>query len=355
MEQKVTIYKGLKVLLFYCFTFLPLYAQYTTSDDIIYKGDRDERCIDMMGVPLEGPDSVFVPALKSIGLEQFTPEEPDPSDYYFRGEFYGIKANFVVSTDEKTGLLSTVLITSGPYRTFALYDRNYLYFLLKLQRHFGNFDAKGDGSLHLMLDKGYVKISNTLHEDKSRTIHVFYLNTTPYYKDAMSQGLKGNVQEIITENPVFEGQVEHFDPNGKNSTTDIIDREYNATGYLVKAAMLEPSGKKSVLNYEYDEDGNLKRRTLTNVTEQVRSVNEYTYNDDGEIKTQSQKVFDKTNECVLSINMKNDYTDHDDEGNWTKNELKLMYWEKGRQAQNMNVTQTRTISYWKRSEEGEKE
>lgn len=328
------------------FSLFTVYAQYATSDDILYKGDLDERCIDMMGVPLEGPDSVFIPALKSIGLEQYAPEDPDPGDYYFRGEFYGIKANFVVSTDEKTGLLSTVLVTSGPYRTFALYDRNYRYFLLKLQRHFGNFDAKGDGSLHLMMDKGYVKISNILHEDKSRTINVFYLNTTPYYKDAMSQGLKGSVQEIITENPVFEGQMEHFDQNGKNSTTDIIDREYNATGYLVKAAMLEPSGKKSELKYEYDEEGNLRRRTLTNVAEQVKSVNEYTYNDDGEIKTQSQKVFDKTNECILSINMKNDYTDHDDEGNWTKNEVKLMYWEKGRQARNMNVVQTRTISYW---------
>ena len=285
------------------FSLFTVYAQYTTTDDIIYKGDLDERCIDLMGVPLEGPESVFVPALKSIGLEQFTPEDPDPGDYYFRGEFYGIKSNFVVSTDEKTGLLSTVLVTSGPYRTFALYDRNYRYFLLKLQRHFGNFDAKGDGSLHLMMDKGYVKISNILHEDKSRTINVFYLNTTPYYKDAMSQG-------------------------------------------LVKAAMLEPSGKKSELKYEYDEEGNLRRRTLINITEQVRSVNEYTYNDDGEIKTQSQKVFDKTNECILSINMKNDYTDHDDEGNWTKNEVKLMYWEKGRQARNMNVVQTRTISYW---------
>ena len=328
------------------FSLFTVYAQYATSDDILYKGDLDERCIDMMGVPLEGPDSVFIPALKSIGLEPYAPLYPDPGDYYFRGNFYGIRSNFVVSTDEKTGLLSTVLVTSGPYRTFALYDRNYRYFLLKLQRHFGNFDAKGDGSLHLMMDKGYVKISNILHEDKSRTINVFYLNTTPYYKDAMSQGLKGNVQEIITENPVFEAQMEHFDQNGKNSTTDIIDREYNATGYLVKAAMLEPSGKKSELKYEYDDEGNLRRRTLTNVAEQVKSVNEYTYNDDGEIKTQSQKVFDKTNECILSINMKNDYTDHDDEGNWTKNEVKLMYWEKGRQARNMNVVQTRTISYW---------
>ena len=340
--------KRLLAILFtiHCSLFTVVYAQYATSDDILYKGDLDERCIDMMGVPLEGPDSVFIPALKSIGLEQYAPEDPDPGDYYFRGNFYGIRSNFVVSTDEKTGLLSTVLVTSGPYRTFALYDRNYRYFLLKLQRHFGNFDAKGDGSLHLMMDKGYVKISNILHEDKSRTINVVYLNTTPDYVDAMSLGLNGRVLEFITENPVFEAQMEHFDQNGKNSTTDIIDREYNATGYLVKAAMLEPSGKKSELKYEYDDEGNLRRRTLTNVAEQVKSVNEYTYNDDGEIKTQSQKVFDKTNECILSINMKNDYTDHDDEGNWTKNEVKLMYWEKGRQAQNMNVVQTRTISYW---------
>ena len=338
--------KRFLTIIFSILCVLGVFAQYTTSDDIIYKGALDERCIDLMGVPLEGPDSVFIPALKSIGMEQYSPEDSDPGDYYFRGEFYGIKTNFVVSTDEKSGLLSTVLVTSGPYRTFALFDRNYRYFLLKLQRHFGNFDAKGDGSLHLMMDKGYVKISNILHEDKSRTINVFYLNTTPYYKDAMSLGLKGNVQEIITENPVFEGQMEHFDQNGKNSITDIIDREYNATGYLVKAAMLEPSGQKSELKYEYDEEGNLRRRTLRNVSEQVRSVNEYTYNDDGEIKTQSQKVFDKNNECVLSINMKNNYTDHDDEGNWTRNEVKLMYWEKGRQARNMNVVQTRTISYW---------
>ena len=51
-------------------------------------------------------------------------------------------------------------------------------------------------------------------------------------------------------------------------------------------------------------------------------------------------------ECIVSITMKNNYTAHDDEGNWTTNELKLMYWEKDRQPQNMTVTQTRTISYW---------
>ena len=88
--------KRLLTILFTIHCVLAAFAQYTTSDDVIYKGKFDERCIDLMGVPLEGPDSAFVPALKSIGLEQFTPEDPDPGDYYFRGEFYGIRANFVV-------------------------------------------------------------------------------------------------------------------------------------------------------------------------------------------------------------------------------------------------------------------
>ena len=324
-----------------------LTAQIVMKEQPAYKGPDDAHCIDLMGVPLEGPDSIFIPALQQAGFERIASSEDDePDTYYFRGDYYGIKSNLTVNLDEKSKLLSSVLVTSGPYRTFALYDRNYKYFLLKLQRQYGNFDAKGDGSLHTMTNIGYIKISNTLHADKSRTIQVFYLNTTPYYKDALSLGLKGNVQEIITENPVIESQVEHFDRLGKNTTTDIIDREYNATGYLTRAAMLEPSGAKSLLEFTYDEEGQLVRRTLTNTAEQIKSVNEYSYNDEGEIKSQSQKVFDKTGECILSINIKNEFTDHDDNGNWTQNEMKLLYWEKGGQAQNMKVKQTRTISYW---------
>ena len=136
---------------------LGVFAQNTGSDDILFKGITDSRCIDLMGVPLEGPDSVFVPALESIGFERVISEDDEPGDYYFRGNYYGIKSNLVVSVDEKTKLLSTVLVTSGPYRTFALYDRNYRYFLLKLQRQYGNFDTKGDGSLHTMTDVGYIK------------------------------------------------------------------------------------------------------------------------------------------------------------------------------------------------------
>ena len=329
---------------------LTVSAQLATDTDILYKGITDYRCIDLMGVPLEGPDSVFVPALESIGFERVISEDDEPGDYFFRGNYYGIKANLVVSVDERTKLLSSALVTSGPYRTFALYDRNNRYFLLKLQRHYGNFDAKGDGSLHTMTNIGYIKISNTLHEDKSRTIKVFYMNTTPYYKDACNMGLKGAVQEVITENPVAENGIEHFDAQGKSTGTDIIDRKYNAAGYLTEAAMLEPTGVKSLLAYEYDAQNRLIKRTLTNTAEGIRSVNEYSYNNDDEIKQQTQKVFDKNNECIVSITMKNNYTDHDDEGNWTQNELKLMYWEKNRQPQNMTVTQTRTISYWEEEE-----
>lgn len=321
-------------------------SQIVMSDVPQYSGPADTRCLDLMGVPLEGPDTVFIPAFEQAGFERVVSDDDEADTYYFRGEYYGIKSNLTVSVDENTKLLSSVLVSSGPYRTYALFDRNYRYLLLKLQRQYGNFDAKGDGSLHTMTSLGYIKISNIIQENKWRTIQVVYLNTTPYYKDAQSIGLKGSVQEIITENPVVEAQVEHYDANGKNVTADIIDREYNATGYLVKAAMLEPTGKKSILEFEYNDECLLVKRTLTNVAERIKSVNEYKYNGAGEVASQSQKVFDKSGECILSINIKNEYTEHDDNGNWTQNNMKLIYWEKGRQAQNMRVRQTRTISYW---------
>ena len=336
----------LTILLTVHCTLLTALAQIVMSDVPQYKGPADARCLDMMGVPLEGPDSVFVPAFEQAGFKRIVGEDDDPDTYYFRGEYYGIKSNLTVSVDEKTKLLSSILVTSGPYRTYPLYDRNNRYFLLKLQRQYGNFDPKGDGSLHTMTNLGYIRISNTMHEDKSRTIQVFYLNTLPYYKDAQSIGLKGNVQEIITENPVAEAQVEHYDANGKNGSGDIIDREYNTVGYLIKAAMMEPSGKKSILEFEYDSYGQLARRTLTNEAESIKSVNDYKYNEEGEISSMSQKVFDKSGECILSINIRNNYVEHDGNGNWTQNDLKLIYWEKGHQAQNMEVRQTRTISYW---------
>ena len=108
MKKKTLTYQVLTVLLFYLFTFLPLSAQFVTGTDIQYKGMKDSRCLDIMGVPLEGPDSVFVPALESVGFERIISEDDEPGDYYFRGDYYGIKANLVVSVDENTKLLSIV-------------------------------------------------------------------------------------------------------------------------------------------------------------------------------------------------------------------------------------------------------
>ena len=76
-----------------------VFAQFVTRNEQTYKGQADARCLDIMGVPLEGPDSVFVPALESVGFERVISEDDEPGDYYFRGDYYGIKANLVVSVD----------------------------------------------------------------------------------------------------------------------------------------------------------------------------------------------------------------------------------------------------------------
>ena len=306
----------------------------------------DAKCISMNGVPLEGPDSVFIPALEAAGFEQQHPDDAEPGSYYFAGDFYGIKSNMTVTVNEKTRLLSEVMVTCGPYRTTKLFELNKKYLLGKLQREWGNFKAKGDGSLYLINDVGYIQQSTPLNDDGSRSVCYYYLNSSPYYKDAANLGLKGFVQEVITDNAVAENEIVHFDDTGRLSSDDLIDRQYNAAGYLVKAAMLEKNGAKSQLTYEYTSDNCLKRRTLDNAVSCIRSVNEYHYNSDNEIIQQTQKAFNKDNECILSITMKNDYSERDDNDNWTKNKMQLTYWEKGSRTQMVMVEQTRTISYW---------
>ena len=306
----------------------------------------DAKCISLMDVPLEGPDTVFIPAFESAGFTQVHPEDAEADTYYFTGDFYGIKSNLSLTVDEDTKLLSEVMVTCGPYHTRAMYDKNQKYLLLKLQREWGNFKAKGDGSLYLLNEYGYIQQSQLHHENGSNSIRYYYLNSAPYYKDVANMGMKGFVQEVITENPVAENNIEHFSQQGRLEGNDLIDRVYNHAGYLVKAAMMEKTGEKSLLTYEYDSENNLKRRTLVNTASGIRSVNEYRYNTDNEISQQSQKVFTKDGECVMSITMKNNYEEHDDNGNWTKNTLSLTYWEKDQRAQIATVHQTRTISYW---------
>ena len=307
----------------------------------------DVKCMTLMDVPLEGTDSVFIPALQAAGFQQEISADDDPDTYYFKGDFYGIKdAKLMVSVNEKTHLLTDVTVTCGPYRTRELFERNQKYLLGKLQREWGNFKAKGDGSLHTMTDYGYISQYTTLDAEGRHAIKYFYMNMAPYYKDAANLGLKGFVQEVITENPVGEEAIMHFDEWGKLEGKDLTDRQYSGFGYLMTAAQQEASGEKSTITYEYDDDCNLRRQTINNPSSGLRVVNEYKYNDDGEITQQSKKVFDKDNECVMSINMKNSIEERDDNGNWTKNTLNLTYWETGQRAQTMKVDQTRTISYW---------
>ena len=306
----------------------------------------DPKSISMMGVALQGPDSVFLPALESVGFVQVQTENPEPDTYYLEGDFYGIKSSLSVTVDEHTKLLSEVLVNCGPYRITDLYERNHKYLLGKLQREWGNFSAKGDGSLYLLNDYGYIQQSHQTDAEGAKTLRYFYLNSSPYYKDATHLGLKGQVQEVITQNPVMEEEILHFDTTGRLDAADMVERKYNQHGYLVSASMMEPDGGKSLLTFEYDSDNCLVKRTLVNPATGIRSVTDYRYNTDFEITQQSYKAFNKNNECVISYTIKNDLSDRDDNGNWTLNKAQFTYWEKDQRTQIIAVTQTRVISYW---------
>ena len=212
--------------------------------------DTDAKCISIMKVPLEGPDSVFVPALVGVGFVEQHPADAEPDTYYFAGDFYGIKSKLMACVDEKTKLLSDVTVTCGPYRTYELFDRNRKYLIGKLQREWGNFSAKGDGSLYLLNDYGYIQQSHQTDAQGAKTLRYFYLNSTPYYKDATHLGLKGQVQEVITQNPVMEEEILHFDTTGRLEAADMVERKYNHHGYLVSASMMEADGGKSLLTFE---------------------------------------------------------------------------------------------------------
>ena len=305
----------------------------------------DPKCITLMDAPLEGTDSAFVPALKSIGFEPVM-GEAEEGTYHFKGDFYGIKdARLDVTVSDKTKMLSEATVTCGPYRTRELYERNQKYLLGKLQRELGNFKAKGDGSLYVLTDYGYIRQSITLHENGSHSISYYYLNMSPYYKDASNMGLKGFVQEVITENPVAENPIEHFDEVGRLESAELTNRQYNQVGYLI-SAMLTEGGEKKQIAYEYNDDGNLRRTIQTNTVSGLKLVTDYKWNDDGEMTQQSQKAFDKANECIMSVTMKYDIEERDDNDNWTKTNLHITNWLKGQRAQTIEVVQTRTISYW---------
>ncbi len=302
----------------------------------------DPRCASLEGIPLEGPlDSVRV-QLKSAGWAEWGLSD-DGEDYYFRGKFYGIRAKLLVSIDAASKLLSSAYVSVGPYSTQSMLDKNLQFFYYKLRKDHGDF-VERDGAWLYMDDFASVKMSLVDNDNGSRDIRVLYLPMGAYYKDAIAMGLHGPVQEVVTENAVSEDQFMHFSQEGQLEQPDLTVRHYDRYGYLRSAQMTEQEGHSDVV-YDYDSQYRLVRRTLTNEAANIRYIHEYTYNEQDEIASQSQKVF-KGEECVLTLNMRNNYMTRDDQGNWTTNSLSLSYWEKGSQSQQTTVLQKRTLAYW---------
>ena len=195
---------------------------------------------------------------------------------------------------------------------------------------------------------GSIKLSVVDNGNGSSDIRILYYVGGPYYKDALTMGLHGPVQEVVTENAISEEQFLHFSESGQIDNPDLTNRQYDRYGYLRRAEMAEKEGK-TVVEYEYDDQYRLVHRTLINEQAGVSYTHEYTYNDQGEILSQHQKVFEQqgnNRECVMTINIRNNYLTRDDEGNWTSNSVLLTYWEKGRQSQQSTVLQKRTYAYW---------
>lgn len=309
----------------------------------LYAEGGDPHSLRLMGIALEGPvDSVR----QQLVAADFTEwgQSDDGEDLYFRGKFYGIRAKLILSKSAETDLVTSAYVSVGPYSTKSMLNQNQRYFLYKLQKEHGEFTQRDD-SYFFLDDFGSVKLSISDNGNGSHDIRVFYFPSSSFYKDAVSTGFHGHVQEVVTENAVAEEQFMRFNQNGQLENPDLTHRQYDRYGYLTSAQMTEQTGHSTVA-YEYDNLFRLKRRTLTNAEASITYINEYNYNERGEIATQYQKVYDKNNECVMTITMRNNYLTRDDEGNWTSNSLSLSYWEKGQQSQQTTVLQKRTLTYW---------
>ena len=303
----------------------------------------DPRSLLFMGIPLEGSIDSLTTQLTDTGFAEWGRSD-DGEDFYYRGKFYGIRAKLLVSISTTTRFVESAYVTIGPYGTKSMFEKNFQYFLYKLQQDYGEF-TKRDDAWYYMDDFGSVKLSVVMNDNGSRDIRVFYYPSSPFYKDALVMGLHGPVQEVVTENAVSEDQFLRFFQDGRLENPDLVNREYDRYGYLRRAQMTEKEGYSDV-EYAYDSRYRLVRRTLTNKTANIRYVNEYTYDDQGEIMSQNQKVYDKTGACVMTINMHNSYLTRDDYGNWTSNQLTLSYWEEGSQSQRTTALQKRVLDYW---------
>jgi len=303
---------------------------------------EDPRSIDLMGVALEGPIDSVRQRLLGVGFHEWGGSD-DGEDFYFRGNYYGIRAKLMVSIDVGSRLVTSAYVNIGPYSTEKMLERNRQYFLNKLQQVYGALTQR-DGAWVYIGDYGSVKLSVVDNGNGSRDIRVLYLSQGAYYKDAAVMGLRGPVQEVVTENAVAEEQFMHFDIYGQLENPEMTDRRYDAYGYLREARLTEQQGY-SLVTYEYDSRWRLARRTLVNPTAGIRYVNEYVYHDTGEVASQNQKVYEH-DKCVMVIDMHNCYLTRDAQGNWTSNQLTLSYWETGGQRQQTIVLQKRTIAYY---------
>lgn len=320
---------------------IPLLLILTTV--LCAQSETDPRCLQFMGISLEGSIDSLNTRLTEAEFVEWGRSD-DGEDFYYRGKFYGIRAKLLVSISTKTRFVESAYVTIGPYGTKSLFEKNFQYFLYKLQQDYGEF-TKRDDAWYYMDDFGSVKLSEVTNENGSRDIRVFYYPTSVFYKDMFAMGLHGPVQEIVTENAVAEDQFLRFLQDGQLENPDLVNREYDRYGYLRRARMTEKQGYSDV-EYAYDSRYRMIRRTLTNNVANIRYINEYTYNDQDEIMSESQKVYDKTGACVMTINMHNSYLTRDDYGNWTSNSLTLSYWEEGSQSQQTTVLQKRVIEYW---------
>ena len=303
----------------------------------------DPRSVRMMGIPIEGPLDSLRQALQAAEFSEWG-QSDDGEDYYFRGNFYGFRAKLMISVAPETKYVRSAYVTVGPYGTQKMLEKNMQYFLYKMQQDHGRFTQR-DESWFYMDDFGSIKLSVSDTDTGARELRILFLPTSAYYKDAQSMGLRADVQEVVTENALAEENFMHFNGNGQLENPDLIDREYDRFGYLRRARMREQNGFSTV-EYTYDDSYRLVKRTLTNDDAGISYINDYTYNDQDEVLTQQQKVFDKNGECLMTVNMRNNYITRDDSGNWTSNTLSLTYWEKGGKTQQTTVLQKRTLTYW---------
>ncbi len=320
-------------------TFLLLLMTLTASA----QQSADPRSAHLMGIPLEGPLDSLRLTLKDGNFTEWG-QSDDGEDYYFRGNFYGFRAKLMVSIATETKFVTSAYVTIGPYSTEKMLEKNLQYFLYKMQKDYGTFSQR-DNSWFYIDDFSSVKMSVNENENGSREISILILPTAPYYKDALCMGLRNGVQEVVTENAVAEDQFMHFSGHGELENPDLIDRQYDRYGYLQSAKMREKEGF-SIVEYKYDENYRLVQRMLTNDAAGISYINDYKYNDQDEVESQQQKVYDKNKECIMTINMRNNYITRDDNGNWTSNSLTLTYWEKGNKTQQVTVLQRRTLTYW---------